>query len=146
MTSYKVLIELGFNDIIAEAHAQTQTGAEVITKYQSYLMTNPESCGVVNQFVREAAQHRYDNGVNEALAIISDYIQSNKTSWALASACESVKNNGSKFNMLNRNAASQVEKLLEQDEENVVKYIRAGALKNVMFCESFRNIDRKSVV
>ena len=56
MTSYKVLIELGFNDIIAEAHAQTQTGAEVITKYQSYLMTNPESCGVVNQFVREAAQ------------------------------------------------------------------------------------------
>ena len=143
MTSYKVLIELGFNDIIAEAHAQTQTGAEVITKYQSYLMANPESCGVVNQFVREAAQHRYDNGVNEALAIVSDYIQSNKTSWALASACESVKNNGSKFNMLNRNAASQVEKLLEQNEENVVKYIRAGALKNVMFCESFRNIAKQ---
>ena len=46
----------------------------------------------------------------------------------------------SSYNYLNRNAAATVEKLLEQNEENVVKYIKAGALKNVMFCESFRNI------
>ena len=74
MTPYKVLVELGFHNIISEATAQTQTGAEVITKYQSLLMTNEESCGVVNKFIREAAQHRYDNGVNEALARVSDYI------------------------------------------------------------------------
>ena len=143
MTPYKVLVELGFHNIISEATAQTQTGAEVITKYQSFLMTNEESCGVVNKFIREAAQHRYDNGVNEALTRVSDYIQANKTSWALATACESIKSNGSNFNMLNRNAATQVEKLLEQDEENVVKYIRSGALKNVMFCESFRSIAKQ---
>lgn len=143
MTPYKVLVDLGFNGIISEATAQTQTGAEVITKFQSFLMTNEESCRVVNQFVREASMCQYDAGVNEALARVADYIQSNKTSWALATACESIKANGSNFNMLNRNAASQVEKLLEQNEDNVVKYIRSGALKNVMFCESFRNIAKQ---
>lgn len=143
MTPYKVLVELGFGNVLTESYAQTQSGAELISKYQSYLMANPESCGIVNQFVREAANCRYDNGVNEVLGKVADFIQSNKTSWALASACESIKANGSNLNMLNRNAASQVEKLLEQDEENIVKYIRSGALKNVMFCESFRNIAKQ---
>lgn len=143
MTPYKVLVDLGFNSIIAEAVAQTQTGSEVLTKFQSYLMANSESCGVVNQFIREAAVHRYDNGINEALTKISEYIQENKISWALATACEVIKSNGSNFNMLNRNAATQVEKLLEQDENSIEKYIRAGALKNVMFCESFRNIAKQ---
>lgn len=143
MTPYKVLVDLSFSHIISEATAQTQTGAEVINKFQTYLMANAESCGVVNQFVREAAQHVYDNGVNEALSRVTDYIQSNKTSWALASACESILANELSRNMLNRNAAHQVEKLLEQEEDNVVKYIRAGALKNVMFCESFRSIAKQ---
>ena len=136
----KVLINADFDRIITEAHAQTQTGVELINKYEVYLMTNPVSCGVVNSFVREASQHAYDNGVNEALQEISTYITNHKASWALASACESILSNGSNHNMLNRNAAHQVEKLLEQDETQVVKYIRAGALKNVMFCEAFRNI------
>lgn len=143
MTPYKVLVDLGFNSIIMEATAQTQTGAEVINRFQTYLMANAESCGVVNQFVHEAAQHVYDNGVSEALTRVTDYIQSNKTSWALASACESILANNLSRNMLNRNAAKQVEKLLEQDEDNVVKYIRSGALKNVMFCESFRSIAKQ---
>jgi hypothetical protein len=106
-------------------------------------MANSESCGIVNQFVREAAQCRYDAGINETLGVVADYIQSNKTSWALATACESINANTSKTNLLNRNAARQAEKLLEQDEENIVKYIQAGALKNVMFCESFRNIAKQ---
>lgn len=143
MTPYKVLVDLGFNHIVMEATAQTQTGAEVINRFQTYLMTNAESCGIVNQFVREAAQHVYDNGVSEALSQVTDYIQANKTSWALASACESILANDLSRNMLNRNAAKQVEKLLEQEEENVVKYIRSGALKNVMFCESFRSIAKQ---
>lgn len=143
MTPYKVLVDLGFNHIVMEATAQTQTGAEVINRFRTYLMTNAESCGIVNQFVREAAQHVYDNGVSEALSQVTDYIQANKTSWALASACESILANDLSRNMLNRNAAKQVEKLLEQEEENVVKYIRSGALKNVMFCESFRSIAKQ---
>lgn len=141
--TYNVLVNMAFGRIISEATAQTQTGIELISKYQSYLMANPESCGVVNSFIKEANNCLYDKGINEAAVAVADYISQNKVSWALASACESIHANSSRYNMLNRNAASQAEKLLEQSEENVVKYIKAGALKNVMFCESFRSIAKQ---
>jgi hypothetical protein len=115
----------------------------MLNKYKSFLMANNATCGLVNQFVKEAATLRFDNGVNAVLEQVSDYISSNKTSWALATACESINSNGATYNYLNRNAAKQVESLLEADEETVVKYIKAGALKNVMFCEAFRNIAKQ---
>lgn len=139
----KILVEMDFASIISEAQAQTQTGAEVINKYKAYVMSNESSCAIVNNFIKEASMCRYDNGVNETLSIIADYIAQNKTSWALASACESINANNQSYNYLNRNAAKQVSTLLEMDEENVVKYIKAGALKNVMFCEAFRNIAKQ---
>ena len=139
----KILAEMEFASIISRAGAQTQTGAEILNRYKSFLMANESSCALVNNFVREAAQCRYDNGVNDALEIVADYISQNKTSWALATACESINNNNKSYNYINRNAAKQVEKLLEMNEEDVVKYIKAGALKNVMFCESFRNIAKQ---
>lgn len=139
----KILVEMDFASIISEAQAQTQTGAEVINKYKAYVMSNESSCAVVNNFIKEASMCRYDNGVNATLNIIADYIAQNKTSWALASACESINANTQSYNYLNRNAAKQVTTLLEMDEENVVKYIKAGALKNVMFCEAFRNIAKQ---
>lgn len=139
----KILAEMEFASIISRAEAQTQTGAELLNKYQAHVMSNESTYALVNNFIREAQAHRYDNGVNEALTTIADYVSQNKTSWALASACESVNNNNSSYNYLNRNAAKQVEKLLEMNEEDVVKYIKAGALKNVMYCESFRNIAKQ---
>lgn len=139
----KILAEMEFASIISEASANTQTGAELLNKYKAHVMANPVSCALVNGFVREASQHRYDNGVNEALEIIADCINQNKTSWALATACESINSNKASYNYLNANAAKQVEKLLEMNEEDVVKYIKAGALKNVMYCESFRNIAKQ---
>ena len=139
----RILAEMDFASIISEAGAQTQTGAEILNKYKSHLMANESSCALVNSFVREASMCRYDNGVNEALSTVADYIQQNKTSWALASACESINANTKSYNYLNRNAVKQVEKLLEMNEEDVVKYIKAGALKNVMYCESFRNIAKQ---
>ena len=139
----KILAGLEFASILNESAGQTQSGNDMLNKYKSFLMANNATCGLVNQFVKEAATLRFDNGVNAVLERVSDYILSNKTSWALATACESINNNGASYNYLNRNAAKQVEKLLEMDEENVVKYIKAGALKNVMFCESFRNIAKQ---
>lgn len=139
----KILAGLEFASILNESTGKTQNGNAFLNKYKSFLMANNATCGLVNQFVKEAAQLRYDNGVNAVLEHVSDYIITNKTSWALASACESINNNSQSYNYLNRNAAKQVEKLLEMDEENVVKYIKAGALKNVMFCESFRNIAKQ---
>lgn len=136
----KVLVNLGLYGILSESYAQTQTGQEILTKYQSYLMANEESCEVANNFVREASTCQYDNGIAEALAKVTSYIAENKTSWAIASACEMINRNDSRSNMLNRNAAAQAIKLLEMEEEDVVKYVRSGALKNVMYCEAFRNI------
>lgn len=139
----KILADLEFDKVISESMAQTSTGSNLLNKYKTWLMANESTCSLVNNFVKEASQCRYDNGVNAVLETVSDYITSNKTSWALASAVEKINENTSRYNMLNRNAASQVEKLLEMDEENVVKYIKAGALKNVMYCESFRNIAKQ---
>lgn len=139
----KILAEMEFASIISGANAQTQTGAEMLNKYKAHVMANESSCALVNSFIKEASNCRYDNGINETLSIVADYINQNKTSWALASACESINNNNKSYNYINRNAAKQVEKLLEMNEDDVVKYIKAGALKNVMFCESFRNIAKQ---
>ena len=139
----KILADIDFQSIIGESTAQTQTGAELINKYHSFLMVNEASCALINSFVKEAAQHTYDNGVNEALTKVADYISENKASWALATACESINADTRSHNYINRNAAKQVEKLLEMDETNVVKYVKNGALKNVMFCEAFRNIAKQ---
>ena len=139
----KIQAELDFSSIIGESMAQTQTGAELLSKYNSYLLVNEASCALVNSFVKEAALHTYDNGINEALTTVAEYINANKASWALATACESINANTASHNYINRNAAKQVEKLLEMDETNVVKYVKNGALKNVMFCEAFRNIAKQ---
>lgn len=140
----KTLAEMEFASIISEATAQTQTGAELINRYKSYVMSHDITHSLVNNFVREASNCQYDNGVVEALSIVADYINLNKTSWALASTCESLNANNSSYNYINKNfAVKQVEKLLEMNEDDVVKYIKAGALKNVMFCEEFRNIAKQ---
>ena len=139
----KILAEMDFGTIIGESSAQTSTGSDLLNKYKSHLMSNESTCGLVNNFIREASNHRYDNGVNTVLEHIADFIQCNKTVWALSTACESIMANSSSYNYLNRNAAKQVEKLLEMEEDEVIKYIKAGALKNVMFCESFRNIAKQ---
>lgn len=139
----KVIAEMDFGTIISESNSQTQTGSELLNKYKSHLMANESTCALVNNFIKEASYCRYDNGVNKVLESVADYIQSNKTLWALATACEAIKANTSSYNYLNLNAVKQVEKLLEMNEEDVVKYIKAGALKNVMYCESFRTIAKQ---
>lgn len=136
----KLLADLEFSQIIGESMAQTETGARILDSYKSFIMTNEASCSVVNGFVNEASQCRYDNGVNAVLEKVADYIQMNKTSWALASVCESLRRDMTSRNFLNKPAIEQVEKLLENDEETVNKYIKAGALKNVMYVTEFRNI------
>lgn len=143
MKHNKVLAELEFDSVLNSTNAQTQSGQELLNNYKSYLMANESSCKLVNNFIKEAQNVRYDSGVNNILESVADYIMCNKTSWALASACEAINNNNQSYNYLNKNAAKQVEKLLEMEEDDVVKYIKAGALKNVMFCEAFRNIAKQ---
>ena len=140
MNNTKVLAELEFNNIINESCAQTQTGIDLLNKYKSYLMTHDCSYGLVNSFIKEAQSCRYDNGVNRVLEELLDYIDGNKTIWALATVCEGIRYANNSKDYLNRNALKHVEPLLELDESEVVKRIRTGALKDVMYCESFRTI------
>ena len=137
---FKPLADLEFANLLAEAYADTHTGASLINRYRQFLLTNPATCNVVNSFVNEAKNCMYDMGIVKLVEEITGTIEENKVSWKLATACENINASRSSYNYLNRNAASVVEKLLEQNENEVVKYIKAGALKNVMFCEAFRNI------
>ena len=137
---YKRLANLDFASILFESKTQTQSGSNFINKYQVYVMANPVTCSLVNNFVKEAQQFSYDNGVVAVSKKVCDYIAESKYSWLLASACEQINEQHSSYNYLNLNAAKQVEKLLETEEKDVVNYIKAGALKNVMFVENFRNI------
>lgn len=137
---YKRLANMDFAKILFEAKAQTQSGMQLINKFQAHVMANPVTCSLINNFISEARACLYDNGVQQAFRTVTDFIAEGKYSWLLATACESINESSSSYNYLHRNAAKQVEKLLEMEENDVVNYIKAGALKNVMFVESFRNI------
>ena len=136
----KILTELEFGSIISESQAQTATGESLLNSYKSHCMANESTCALVNNFIKEASKLTYDNGVVAVLEQVADFVNSNKTRWQIASACESIQSQQTSYNMLNMNAAKQAEKLVDLNEEEAVKYIKAGAFKNIMFCEAFRSI------
>lgn len=135
-----ILTEIEFSKILNEGQAMTQTGSELLNKYRAVLMNNESTCAIVNSFINEASRFGYDNGVTAILEQVVDFVNCNKVRWQIATACENINNSTSQYNYLNRNAASQAQKLVEMKEEEAVKYIKAGALKNIMYCESFRTI------
>lgn len=143
MANLRTLANLHFGDIIAEAQGQTGLGKEFLGNYKSYCMNNADCVAVVNRFIKEAQQYTYDKGVVEALGKVCGYINENNVSWGLASVCESIKGNNSQYNFLNKSVLGQVDTLLEMEEEDVKKYIKAGALKNCMFVEGIRNVCKK---
>ncbi len=143
MNTLNLIALLDFGGVVSESiqQNQTETGRAILEKYSTITMSSPVTCNMVNNFLNESKQHLYDNGIRSAVQSLTENISKNQFSWALSTVCENINNNDSKYNYLNRNAAKQVAQLLEgRDEEEVVKYIKAGALKNVMFCESIRNI------
>ena len=142
MKVYRTLKDLNFAKIISEAQAQTQTGSSMLNSFKAAAMSQPVTHSMVNKFMVESKNYRYDNGVTSAATQIAQYINENQYSWQLATACEAIHASGSRYNILNENAAAQVESLVEMAEPDVVNYIKAGAMKNVMFVESFRRIAR----
>jgi hypothetical protein len=136
----KILTELEFASIISEAQAQTATGAALLNSFKSHCMSNESTCALVNNFIKEASKLTYDNGVVAVLEEVADFVNTNKTRWQIASACESIQSQQTSYNVLNLNAAKQAEKLIDLNEDEAVKYIKAGAFKNIMFCEAFRSI------
>lgn len=141
MNTYKVLVGLDFSGKLFEAKAQTALGNELINKYRTYAVANPVMCGTVNNFLREARQLSYDSGIQMLVEAIAETLNANRYGWALASVCESIENGGNGHsNYLQMRALEQVRPMLEMKEEEIVSYIKSGALKDVMFVESLRNI------
>lgn len=134
------LAGLGFGNILAEQECSTATGRELMARYQAYLMNNAESVNLVNNFIKEAKNCLYDKGIQAAVNEIGNYLSENKVSWQLATVVENIENDNHTWNFLNKGAVNQVRSLLEMNEEDVVKYIKAGVLKNCMFVESIRNV------
>lgn len=129
-----------FTTALNEASYQTSTGKELIQKYQSTIMANAVTCNMVNSFIKEARSMSYDSGVVEALAKVCNAVDSNKYSWLLETACEKIESDPRAYSYLNKNAVKLVRPLLEMEEDKVVSYIKAGALKDAMYCEAFRQI------
>ena len=145
MSNITLLANLEFARLLSEASQdlQTSAGQSLFGKYQQFLLVNECNYSIVNNFLAESKNCMFDKAVTNLVESISNYIQTNKYSWQLASVCENIEKNSSSYNYLNKNACKQVSDLLEnKTEEEVVKYIKAGALKNVMFVEQFRNVTK----
>ena len=143
MQVYKVLAGMDFSGKLFEAKAQTALGNELINKYRTFVVANPTTCATVNNFLREARSLSYDSGVQAVVEALAETLNTNKFGWAIASVCENIENGGnSHSNYLQLRALEQVRPMLEMKEEEIVAYIKSGALKNVMYVESLRNIAR----
>ena len=140
MSSVKLLKDLNFAEKINESNAVTDPGKEVLSKYRGFCYNNAPTCTVVNNFIREASNFSFDTGLMSILESVMSFIGENKISWKLASACESILNNNSHYNYIAKVGVEQVGKLLEMNENEVVSYIKAGALKGVQYIPEFRNI------
>ncbi len=136
----KLLKNLNFAAEINKSEAITEAGKDVLNKYRSYVYANPVTYGLVNGFINEATKFAFDAGLTNILESLNKFIKENNVSWKLASACESIQNNNSKFNYINKIGAQQVEKLLDMNESDVVSYIKAGSLKSVQYIPEFRQI------
>ena len=136
----KLLKDLDFANKLNVAEPVTEAAQAVVRNYRGYLYMNPANCAVVNNFIREAQQYGYDKGMSEILEGVLSFVNENRISWALATACENIAANNSTYSYIAKLGISKVEKLLEMDESNVIAYIKAGALKGVKYIPEFREI------
>jgi hypothetical protein len=138
--SVKLLKDLNFTEIINGTQAVTEAGKDMLSNYRGYVYSNPVTCTVVNNFVKEASNFSFDTGLSTILESVNNFIAENNISWKLATACESIDANTGTYGYLAKVGIDKVGKLLEMKEADVVSYIKAGALKSIQFIPEFRNI------
>ena len=85
----------------------------MLAKYRAYVYANPATCGIVNGFVQEAKNFSFDAGLVNILNTVQNYINENKISWKLASACEGICNNPSTYNYIAKVGVEKVTALIE---------------------------------
>ena len=135
---FLVLTEANFSSHLTECNPNTQTGKSLKDKYQLYLVSNPETVTLVNNFVQEAQQITYDTGIVCFLEALTGYINENKASWQLATLCETF--DVTPQNVLTRRITHQLHDLLEHNEPDVLKYVKAGVLKNSMYNQNVKRV------
>lgn len=138
--SIKLMKDLRFAEKLNSTQAVSEAGKELLNNYRAYVYSNAPTCAVVNSFVNEAQKYSFDAGVSTILESVTGFINENKISWKLATACERINENDSTFNYINKIGVQQVEKLLEMNENDVVSYIKAGSLKSFQYIPEFRQI------
>lgn len=131
---------LEFADKVNMNEAITESGKSFLKAYRGYLYTNPASYSLVNGFIAEASQYKYDNGVASILEAVLKYVVENKISWKIASACEVIESSTDPYSYISKEGCKIAEKLLEMKESEVIQYIKAGALKSIQYIPEFRNI------
>lgn len=136
----KLLKDLAFAEKLSLAEPITEAAQNVVKNYRGYLFVNSVNCAVVNNFIREAQQYAYDRGMAKILDSVVQFVNENRISWQLATACENIAANTSTYSYIAKLGIDKVEKLLEMDEQNVIAYIKAGALKGVKYIPEFREI------
>ena len=136
----RLLKDLNFAEKLSMAEPVTEAAKNVVKNYRGYMFMNAANCAVVNNFIREAQQYAYDRGMAKILESVLSYVNENRISWQLATACENISANNSTYSYIAKLGIDKVEKLLEMDENNVVAYIKAGALKGVKYIPEFREI------
>lgn len=139
----KLIGALNFAEKLNSTNAVTESGAEFLKNYKAYLYQNEVTYGLVNGFIKEASKFSFDTGMMSILESVLKYVNENKISWKLASACESIANTKTAYNYIARLGASQVDNLLAMNEAEVVQYIKAGALKNLQYIPEFRAITKE---
>lgn len=136
----KLIADLDFAGKLNAHEPVTESGKEMLKNYKGYLFNNEVTYGLVNGFCQEASQCSFDTGMMSILESVLKYINENNVSWKLASAAEYISRDNSSYNKISKAALTQVNKLLEMKESEVVQYIKAGALKNVQYVPEFRQI------
>lgn len=136
----KLLKNLDFASKINGTEAVTEAGKEMLKNYRGYIYSNPVTCGIVNGFCMEAKKFSFDTGLMGILESVNNFIKENNISWQLASACESINANNSSYGYLAKIGLDQVDKILEMNENEVVAYLKAGAMKNLTFIPEFRQV------
>lgn len=136
----KLISNLNFGEKLNANNPVTESGKEMLKNYKAYIFSNDVTYGLVNGFVREASQFTFDAGIKSILESVLNYVNENRISWKLASACESINNNGAQYNYIAKMGVPQIEKLLEMNENEVIQYIKAGALKNLQYIAEVRSV------
>ncbi len=141
--SVKLLSNLDFAAKLNSVDAVTESGKEMLNNYKGYMYNHSVSCGLVNGFIQEAQQLSFDTGIMQILSSVLKYVNENKISWKLASACENILSNNSPYGYIAKLGVERVDKLLEMNEPEVIQYIKGGAMKGLNYIPEFRNICRE---